>query len=431
MHDLPPRDPELRSPADLRTGRLAAATDILVGLVAGSALCMMLNHPPFGTRLANPSVWVLLPAAIGARHGEFAGLAAGLCAWGMHSALLTTGNLPSADGPAGAASAFLFMLAGGLAGFVSGTLRKIAAEELAKHASARSAIRRAHLTLRMAARVRDDLILELFRARSGGSAVAALLRRVLLAPEDRRRDEILEYLETVHEVKSAAVYRHDGRHAWRLVTSRGPHPDGAYPENLSRGLGMAATARFAEEPVFAENPQTETQLPLLVAPLVNGDSGVSEIVVVEDISAERLMPRETLGVATVIEFFGLSLHAPGDDDARRFADTADLLLRMRRGCGVESSAVVFADSEAGEAACAALLRRLPGALTGRWRAAGGAPALLAPGEHIRRLAPLLEETRAARPGCVAWAAGFHEAADDLISADEWVSRALCGDDWCI
>ncbi len=431
MPDILPRDLELRSPSDLRTGRLAAATDILVGMAVGSALCLMIHHPPFGTRVANPSVWVLLPAAIGARHGELAGISAGAAAWLMHSGLLATGNAPAMAGPAGAGSAFLFMLTGGLSGFLSGNLRKIASEELAKHRVARAAIHRTNLSLRMASRVRDDLVLELFRARSGGSAVAALMRRVLLAPADRRRDEILEYLDTVHEVKSCAVYRHVDRDDWRLVTSRGPHPDGAYPEKLHRGLDMAGTARFALEPVFAGNPHAETGLPLLVAPLVVSDLGVEEVVVVEDMAAERLMPRETLGVATAIEFFGSTLHAAGDDAARRFSDTADLLLRMRRGCGVESCALVFADNADGEAACAALQRRLPGSLSGRWRAASGAPALLAPGEHIRRLAPMVEEARAARPGCVTWAAGFHEAADDLICADEWVARALSGDDWCI
>lgn len=431
MSEPLPRDPELRSPRDLRTGVFASGADILVGLAAGSGLSMVLHQAPFGARVANPSVWILLPAAIGARHGEAAGMVAGFAAWAMQSGLLTAGRITAPDDSASAAAAFLFMLTGGLTGFVSGTLRKIAVEELAKHDAVRAAVRRANLTLRMSARVRDDLVLELFRARSGGSAVAALLRRVLVAPEDRRRDEILEYLENVHEVKSAAVYRHENRDTWRLVASRGPHPDGAYPEVLARGLDMASTVRFAEEPVFADKPHAETDLPLIVAPLLSGPSGIEEIVLVEDISAERMTPRETLGIATVVEFFGLALHSPHDDDPKRFADEADLLLRMRRGCGIESSVVLFADSEEGEKALAALRRRLPGSLAGRWAAASNAPALLAPGEHIRRLAPMLEELRAARPGCVALAAGFHEASDDMLSADEWIARTLSGDDWSV
>lgn len=428
MPDIFSRDLELRAPADLSTDATSAVVDILVGLTAGTALSMLLHHPPFGERSANPSVWILLPAAIGARHGEVAGLAAGFVAWLMQSGLITAGRLA---GPSPATSAFLFMLTGGLAGFLSGALRKIASEELAKHRRVKADIRCANLTLRMAGRHRDDLLLELFRARAGGSAVAPLLRRVLLAPEDRRRDEILEYLESVHEVRSSAVYRHEEGDAWRLVVSRGSHPDGEYPGLLSRGREMAAAVRFSEEPVFAENPLVETRMPLLVAPLVAGPDEVSEVVVVEDVAAERTTPRETLGIATAVEFLGLALWTPRDDVRNGFADKADLLLRLSRGCGLESSVVVFSDSEEGLAACASLRRRLPSAIEGRWEAAADAPALLAPGEHVRRLAPMLAEIRAANPRAVVHAAGFHEACDDMLRADDWIAQILSGDGWII
>lgn len=431
MPDILPRDLELRSPKDLRTGAFVAATDAVIGLAAGSGLCLMIGHPPFGTKLTNPSVWILLPVAIGARHGEAAGGVAGLVAWAMNAGVFTSGRLPDAAGPSGAITAFLFMMAGAAAGYLSGSMRKIAAAELAKHRAVRSAVHRANITLRMAGRVRDDLILELFRARSGGSAVAPLLRRVLMAEPDRQRDEILEYLETVHEVRSAAVYRHAGGNTWTLVTSRGAHPDGEYPEKLTRGALMAKTVRFSEEAVFAESPHTETELPLLIAPLVVEDSGVVEIVVVEDMSAERLTPRETLGVATSVEFFGLSLHGRDMTEQARFAATADALLRLRRVCGVESTLAVFADTEAGDAGCAALAARIPGAVRGRWVAAENAPALLIPGDHGGRVAQLFDEFRAKHPSAIILTAGFHEATDDVLSADEWVASMLSHDHWSV
>lgn len=431
MPDILPRDLELRGPKDLRTGAYVAATDTVIALAAGSVLSVMISHPPFGTRLTNPSVWILLPVAIGARHGEAAGGLAGLVAWAMNAGVFTSGRLPDASSPSGAITAFLFTLTGAAAGYLSGSVRKIAAAELAKHRTVRTAVHRANITLRMAGRVRDDLILELFRARSGGSAVAALLRRVLLADPDRRRDEILEYLETVHEVRSAAIYRHEGNYRWSLVTSRGAHPDGAYPDKLVRGATMAKTVLFSDEAVFAESPHTETELPLLIAPLLSGARGVEEIVVVEDMAAERLTPRETLGVATSVEFFGLAIHPRDESDHERFAASADALLRLRRVCGVESALAVFADTEAGEAGCAALAARLPGTIRGRWHAAENAPTLLIPGDHGEKVAPLFDEFRARHPGTIILTAGFHEATDDVLSADEWIVSMLSHDHWSV
>lgn len=427
MPDLLPRDLELRSPRDLRTGRLAAFGDTLVGLAAGSGLCLMINHPPFGTRTANPSVWILLPIAIGTRHGELPGLLAGLCAWGMHWGLLAGRHTSSFD----LVSGFLFMLAGATAGFLSGAMRDIAGEELEKHRVVRRAIHKANATLRMAARFRDDLVLELARARSGGSAVAPHLRRVALAAKERRRDEMLEYLESVHEVRSSAVYRNMGRDEWILVTSRGAHPDGEYASRLVTGLSMARTAGLSGEAVFCGNPKGETGLPPVVAPLFSDDDGVREIVVVTDITAERLTARETLGVATAIEFLGIAIAEGESAEADRLDESADALLRLHRICGVESTLAVFEANFQGETAAFDLAKQFPGSRTGALVCAGGSPSVLIAGEHPTRIGRALAELRRLYPETLRLDAGFDEAPDDTLSAAEWIESRLAGDHWCI
>lgn len=204
---------------------------------------------------------------------------------------------------------------------------------------------------------------------------------------------------------------------------------------------MAAAVFRSGEAFFCENPLLETGVPLMVAPFQVSEKGVESVVIVEDLAYERLSSREMLAIATVVEFFGIahpSRDAPdggfpwlgwrfwhlsrprGANPAlNRISAILERLVMLRRIIGTPSSLVIFPETDAGGEGADRLAARIPGAITGRWEAAGRAYALLAPGMHPDAIQAIIAEIFPHEPDLIRFVESMDAAPDSILSIDEW------------